>query len=67
VRDRDHGLAAHQFGEAILDGGLDLAVERRGRLVQAKDRPILEDHARGGDSLALAPDSFTPRSPTWAS
>src|SRR5215472_4930313 len=34
VRDRDYGLAGHQRVEACLDRRLDLAVERRGRLVK---------------------------------
>ena len=54
VRDRDHGLACHQRAEALLDRGLDLAVERRGRLVEHQDRRVLQDHARDRDALALA-------------
>src|SRR6185503_3303755 len=54
MRDRDHGAALHQRIELLLDRGLDLAVERRGRLVEDEDRRILEDDARQGDALALA-------------
>ena len=54
VRDGDHGLAGHQRAETLLDRGLDLAVERRGRLVEHQDRRVLEDHAGDGDALALA-------------
>ena len=54
VGDGDHGLAGHQRVEARLDRGLDLAVERRGRLVQHQDRRVLQDHAGDGDALALA-------------
>ena len=54
VRDGDHGLARHQRAEARLDRGLDLAVERGGRLVEHQDRRVLEDHARDRDALALA-------------
>src|SRR5258708_6241496 len=54
VRDRDHGLAGHQRAEALLDRGLDLAVERGGGFVQHQDRRVFEDHARDRDALALA-------------
>ena len=54
VRDRDHGLARHQGAEALLDRGLDLAVECGGGFVQHQDRRVLEDHARDRDALALA-------------
>ena len=40
--------------EARLDRGLDLGIERGGRLVQHQDRRVLQDHARDGDALALA-------------
>src|SRR5258706_3537900 len=42
VRDRDHGLAFHQIEQLLLDGELDFAVERRGRLVEHQDRRVLE-------------------------
>src|SRR5215470_4711247 len=54
MRDRDHGLAGHERAEALLDRGLDLAVERGGRLIEHQDRRILQDHACDGDALALA-------------
>src|SRR5262249_12844015 len=54
VGDRDHDLAGHQGAEARLDRGLDLAVERGGRLVEHQHRGILEDDAGDGDALALA-------------
>ena len=54
VRDGDHRLAAHQRAEALLDRGLDLAVERRGRLVEHEDRRVLQDHAGNRDALPLA-------------
>src|SRR6185295_5274198 len=50
----NHRLAAHQSVEALLDGGFDLAVERRGRLVEHEDRRVLEDDTRDRDALALA-------------
>ena len=56
--DGDHGLAAHQHVEARLDRGLDLAVERRGGLVEHQNRRVLEDDARDGDTLALAAGQF---------
>src|SRR5688500_18163363 len=54
MRDGDDGLAFHEVEELLLDGELDLAVERRGGLVENQDRRILEDHARERDALALA-------------
>src|ERR1700730_2411893 len=54
VRHRNHSLARHQRLQARLDGGLDLAVERGGWLVEHQDRRILEDLTRNGDALALA-------------
>src|SRR5260221_8074258 len=53
VRDRDHGLAFHQIEQLLLDRELDLAVERRGRLVEHQDRRVLEYYARERDALAL--------------
>src|SRR5215470_11040444 len=52
--DRDHGLAGHERAEALLDRGLDLAVERGGCLVQHQDWRIFQDDARNRDALALA-------------
>ena len=54
VRNRDHRLAGHQCIEARLNGGFDLTVECRGRLIQDQDRRILENDAGDGDALALA-------------
>jgi hypothetical protein len=67
VRDGDHRLAFHQAEQLLLDGQLDLAVERAGGLVEHEDGRVLQHHARDGDALALAALSLTPRSPTWAS
>src|SRR5258708_19184549 len=53
VRDRDPGLAFHQIEPLLPDRELDLAVERRGRLVEHQDRRVLENHARERDALAL--------------
>src|SRR5438874_1471832 len=53
MRDGDHGLAGDQRAEALLDRGLDLAVERGGRLVEHQDRRVFQDHARDRDALAL--------------
>src|SRR3546814_19666288 len=39
--------------ELTLDRGLDLGVERRGRLVEHQDRGVLQDHAGDRDTLAL--------------
>ena len=47
-------LPAISVLEALLDRGLDFAVERRGRLVEHQDRCVLEDDARDRDALALA-------------
>ena len=54
VGDGDHGLAGHQVEQLLLDRRLDLAVERRGRLVQDQDRRVLEQRARDGEALTLA-------------
>jgi hypothetical protein len=40
--------------QRALDFALGMGVERRGRLVQQKDRRILQDRARNGDALLLA-------------
>src|SRR5580704_10838000 len=60
VRHRNHSLTCHQRLQARLDGGLDLAVERGGCLVEHEDRRILEDDARNGDALALAARELHP-------
>jgi hypothetical protein len=52
--DRDHRLALHQRIEAFLDRRFDFGIERRSRLVENKDRRVLQEHARDGDALALA-------------
>ena len=52
--DGDHGLAFHEVVEALLDGRLDLRVERARRLVEDEDGRVLEQHAGNGDALALA-------------
>src|ERR1043165_2336744 len=54
VGDRDHRLALHQVEQLPLDRGLDLRVERRGRLVEHEDGRVLEDHAGEGDALPLS-------------
>ena len=46
-------LPSIRSGKRFLDRGLDLGIERRGRLVQHQDRRILDDHAGDGDALAL--------------
>jgi hypothetical protein len=53
VRDSDHRLALHDAVERGLDRRLHLAVERRGRLVEHKDRRVLQDDARERDPLPL--------------
>src|SRR5688572_22212705 len=55
MRDRDDGLALHQVEELLLDRELDLAVERRRRLVEDENRRVLQNHARKRDALPLAP------------
>jgi hypothetical protein len=40
VRDGNHRLALHQAIEALADRGLDLRVERAGRLVEEQDRRV---------------------------
>ena len=54
MRDGDYRFPLHQSQQLVLDRKLDLAVERRGRLVEHQDRRVLEDHARDRDALALA-------------
>src|SRR4051812_31794849 len=58
MRDGDHGLAGHESIEALLDGGLDLAVERGGGFVEHEDGSVLENDARDRDALALAAGEF---------
>ena len=53
MRDGDDGLALDEAPERVLDRGLGLAVERRGRLVEHEDRRVLEDDARERHALAL--------------
>ena len=48
-------LALHQADQLLLDGGLDLAVERRGGFVEHEDRRVLQDHAGERHALALSP------------
>src|SRR3954469_18303775 len=60
VRDRDHRLALHQVEKLLLDRELDLAVERRGRLVEHQDRSVLQDDAGERDALALAAGELHP-------
>ena len=60
VGDGDHRLALHQPVERLLDGGLDLRIERAGRLVENEDRRVLEQDAGNGDPLALAAGELDP-------
>ena len=53
VGDGDHGLALHQGDQLLLDCRFDLAVQRRGCLVEDQNRRILEQHPRQRDPLAL--------------
>ena len=46
------------MGKTLLDRGLDLGIERRGRLVEHEDRRVLQKHARDGDALALSAREF---------
>ena len=55
VRDDDDGLVPVQARERILDVGLGLRVQRAGGFVEDQDRRVLEEHAREGDALLLAP------------
>lgn len=41
VSNGKHGLALHNLDQRLLDLGFNLAVERRGRLIQHKDRRVL--------------------------
>src|SRR6267143_957488 len=54
VSDRDHRFAFHQTEELLLDGELDLAVERRGRFVEHEDGRVLQDDARQRHALSLS-------------
>src|SRR6476660_4719154 len=56
--DCDDGASFHQRAETRLDGGLDFAVERGGRLVQHENGRIFQDHARNRDPLALTAREF---------
>ena len=53
VRDGDDGLAFHHIVKRILDLSLDLTVQSACRLVQNKDRGILEDNAGKRNPLSL--------------
>ena len=46
--------------ELALDGGLDLGIEGRGRLVQHQDRRVLQDHPGQRDPLTLPARKFYP-------
>ena len=54
VGDDDGRAAAHQRVHGVLDQGLRLAVETRGRLIEDQDRRIGQEGARDRDPLALA-------------
>ncbi len=54
MRNRDHSLAAHEPFETRLNGRFNFGIERTGRFVEHKDRCILQEHARDGDTLPLA-------------
>jgi hypothetical protein len=54
VRNGDHGLALHEIVELLLNGRLDLAVERTRRLIKNQDRRVLQKHTRDRDALTLA-------------
>jgi hypothetical protein len=60
MRDGNHGLAGHERGKARLDGGLDFAVERGGRLVKHENRRVLENDAGDRNALALTAGQFDP-------
>ena len=60
VRDGDHGLAFHEPVQALLNHGLDFAVERAGGFVEQQDRRVLEHDPRDGDALALAAGELHP-------
>src|SRR4030095_840561 len=51
--DCDHRLALHPAKELLLYRELDLAVERRGRLVEHEDGSVLEHDSSDCDALAL--------------
>ena len=56
--DRNHGLALHQYVQAVLDGGFDFRIQRRGRFVQHQQRRVLQKHPGNGNALALAAGQF---------
>ena len=58
VRDGDDGFALHQLVQALLDGGFDFAVQRRGGLVQDEYRRVFEEDAGDGNALPLAAGEF---------
>src|SRR6185503_15910656 len=55
VRDDERRPALHHLVERGLDLGLGRRVERARRLVEDEDRRILQQGARDGEALALAP------------
>src|SRR3546814_11145814 len=62
VCDGAYRLAPHELPELTLDRGLDLGVERRGRLVAHHDRGVLHEHAgeRGSRAPPARPHHHTP-------
>src|SRR5947209_1480882 len=60
MRDHQRRAPARHAIERVLDFGLRMAVERRGRLVEHQDRRGFEDRAGDGDALLLAARKFQP-------
>jgi hypothetical protein len=58
VRDHDHRAPWHKSRERILDGIFGITVEGRCRLVEEKQRGVLEKCTCDGDALALAARQF---------
>ena len=54
MSDGDDGASVHQPAQRLADRFLEFAVERGGRLVEQKERRVLEERPRDGDALALA-------------
>src|SRR5689334_8507430 len=60
VRDHERRSSAGKAVERLRDLALAFGVERARRLVEQQDRPVGEDRARDGDSLALAAGELDP-------
>ena len=56
----DNGLAFHKRVERLLDSRFDLRIKRAGRLIEDKNRCVLEKYPGNGDALALTTRQLDP-------